>query len=181
MYLFLKRIKQKIVKKKKINYHKSYSQCGEDLIVKYIFDVIGISNPSYLDIGAHHPFSLSNTALFYKMGSRGVNVEPDPVLFLEIAHNRKRDINLNIGVAEKEGILDFYIIDNPVLNTFSKKEADEYCQKGEYKILKTLKVKVISPQQLIADYCNNEFPQFLSIDAEGIDDLNQSTLEIIFQ
>jgi hypothetical protein len=39
-----------------------------DVIVKFIFDCIGISKPTYLDVGAHHPY-ISNTALFYESGS----------------------------------------------------------------------------------------------------------------
>ncbi|MDB5014019.1 MAG: Methyltransferase, FkbM family, partial [Daejeonella sp.] len=31
----------------------SYSQCGEDLIIQYIFNLRGISQPSYVDIGAN--------------------------------------------------------------------------------------------------------------------------------
>ena len=44
----------------------SYSQCGEDLLVDYIFKLRGIERPSYLDIGAHDPYYLSNTALFIR-------------------------------------------------------------------------------------------------------------------
>ena len=47
---------------------KSFSQCGEDLIVDYVFKARGVGRPSYLDIGAHHPYWLSNTALFYERG-----------------------------------------------------------------------------------------------------------------
>ena len=68
---------------------KSYSQCGEDLIVRYIFDVLRIEHPSYLDIGAHHPFFLNNTALLYEEGSRGVNVEADPQLIHSFYKERK--------------------------------------------------------------------------------------------
>ena len=34
----------------------SYSQFGEDIIVKFIFDALNIKKPSYIDIGAHDPF-----------------------------------------------------------------------------------------------------------------------------
>jgi hypothetical protein len=51
---------------------KSYSQPGEDLIVKYIFDVLQVRQPSYMDIGSHRPFFISNSAFFYANGSRGI-------------------------------------------------------------------------------------------------------------
>ena len=58
----------------------SYAQSGEDLIIKYIFDSLKIK-PSYIDIGVHHPYKFNNTALFYELGCRGINVEPDPDLY----------------------------------------------------------------------------------------------------
>lgn len=42
----------------------SYSQCGEDRILAFIFRSLGIDKPSYLDIGAHHPYMLNNTMYF---------------------------------------------------------------------------------------------------------------------
>jgi FkbM family methyltransferase len=155
------------------NEHKksSYSQSGEDLIVKFIFDCIGISNPTYLDIGAHHPYYISNTALFYENGSTGINIEPDPLLFNDFLIHRKNDINLNIGVSDKNNELDFYVISSPTLNTFSKEEAEKYAQEGDYNIIRIEKIKVKTLDYILNKYANSIFPQFLSIDAEGVDEL----------
>jgi hypothetical protein len=38
----------------------SYSQCGEDILINYIFSLRGIVKPSYIDIGANHPFFINN-------------------------------------------------------------------------------------------------------------------------
>ena len=65
-----------ILNLKRKNYKQiSYSQCGEDLIMNFIFNNLRIEKPSYIDIGAHHPFWLSNTFFFYKKGSKGINIE----------------------------------------------------------------------------------------------------------
>ena len=40
---------------------KSYSQCGEDIIVGLVLDGLGIAKPTYLDIGTHDPVVLNNT------------------------------------------------------------------------------------------------------------------------
>lgn len=149
----------------------SYSQCGEDLIVKFIFDNLNIKNPSYIDIGAHHPYYISNTALFYQTGSVGINIEPDPILFEAFEKNRKKDKNLNIGISDCEDVLDFYIISSPTLNTFSKEEAVNYEKEGSFKIQKTQKIKVNTLQNVLNEFSNGIFPQFLSVDAEGIDEL----------
>jgi len=68
-----------------------YSQCGEDIIVGHLFGILKINNPSYVDIGCHHPYHLSNTAHFYESGFRGVCIEPDPALFTEIKKVRSQD------------------------------------------------------------------------------------------
>lgn len=149
----------------------SFSQLGEDLIIKSIFAQLGIKNPSYVDIGAHHPFYLSNTAVLYFNGSRGINIEPDPLLYKAFVKHRKNDINLNIGVSNCNGELDFYIISTPSLNTFSKEEAERYSKEGNYKITNIEKVEVKKIANIVNDYCNGAFPHFLNIDAEGIDEI----------
>jgi FkbM family methyltransferase len=149
----------------------SYSQSGEDLIVKYIFDNLGIFKPSYIDIGAHHPYYISNTALFYKNGCRGINIEPDPTLFKEILKYRKEDINVNIGIGNCNSELDFYIISASTLNTFSKEEAEKYSQEGNYTIRRIEKIQVRTLSSILNDFSNSIFPQFLSIDAEGVDEI----------
>lgn len=149
----------------------SYSQSGEDLIVKYIFDNLNIPKPTYIDIGAHHPFYLNNTALFYENGSRGINIEPDPILFEMFPKFRKEDINLNIGVGKEKGIADLYIISTPTLNTFSRDEAERYAQEGDYRITDILNVKIDTLKNVLQDYNDGRFPDFLNIDAEGIDEI----------
>ncbi len=149
----------------------SYAQSGEDLLVDFVFKEIGINAPSYLDIGAHHPYYLNNTAIFYERGCRGINIEPDPDLFSRFEIFRKRDVNLNIGIGEQEGSLDFYQISSPTLNTFSKKEAESYAEEGDYTIRKIIPVKVDTVQNVLNRYNKGKFPDFLSLDAEGLDDL----------
>lgn len=161
----------KILKEKDNYAQTSFSQSGEDLIVKFIFNNLGIKNPTYLDIGAHHPFYLSNTALFYMNGSTGINVEPDPDLFKAFLTHRKKDININIGIGDQKGVSDFYIISSPTLNTFSKEDAENYTKEGNYNITSVKKIPINSVTNIINEKNNGEFPQFLNVDAEGVDEL----------
>ncbi len=147
----------------------SYSQTGEDLIVKFIFDAIQVDRPSYLDIGAHHPTYINNTAMLYESGCRGINVEPDPNLFTAITKERPEDINLNIGVATKPGTLPFFVIDPPTLNTFSESEANKYAAENGFALKKTLQLDVDTIQKIVAKYHDDKFPDFLSVDVEGLD------------
>jgi FkbM family methyltransferase len=146
---------------------RSYAQCGEDLIVRFAFDAMGIAAPGYLDIGAHHPHFLSNTQLFYRAGSRGVNVEPDPELFRHFLRYRKADVNLNLGVGPSAADLELFVMSSRTLNTFSPVEAAEYERRG-FKILHRLNIPVITVRELINRHCSHP-PQFVSLDVEGLD------------
>jgi FkbM family methyltransferase len=165
------RIKQKIAGDKKIHLHNSYSQSGEDLIVSFIFNAIGVSMPSYIDIGAHHPYRFSNTAIFYERGCTGINIEPDPELFKEFKKERSRDINLNIGVGDTEGNLNFYKLSTSALNTFVKEEAERLCDKFGYSIKEVLNIPVRNLDSVLNEFNKGVFPDFLTIDVEGGDEL----------
>lgn len=148
----------------------SYSQSGEDLIIDYIFKLRGINTPTYLDLGANHPFSLNNTFLFYQRGARGVNIDANPGL-IEIFHNhRPLDINIAIGVGERESTLDFYILSDLALSTFSKEEADKQQKLGQT-LLSTVSVNVKTLSTILAEYCGGVYPDLVSIDVEGYDEV----------
>jgi len=61
---YVKRFARPILRFRQNYWSKSYCQSGEDLILSLAFYSLGISRPTYLDIGAHHPEYLSNSALF---------------------------------------------------------------------------------------------------------------------
>ena len=148
----------------------SYAQCGEDLIIDFIFSELKIASPNYLDLGAHHPSYLNNTYKFYLKGSRGVNVEPDITLMDNFYKQRPNDININAGVginSLKES--DFYLMSAKTLNTFSKSEAYKIQEEGSYKIEKVVKVKLITANELLEHYFSSTGLDLLSIDVEGID------------
>ncbi len=118
---------------------------------------------------AHSPFYFSNTAYFYQKGCRGVNIEPNPLLFKNFIKYRKNDVNLNIGVADKEGELDFYVMSASTMSTFSLVNAQNLEREHSLKIVEVLKVKVSTIQNIIDKYCRGKFPDFLSLDVEGFD------------
>lgn len=158
-------------KKEKDQYVKrSYAQCGEDLIIDFVFSLMRIEKPSYLDIGAHHPYYLSNTAYLYEKGCFGVSVEPDPELFKVIRKERPQEVSLNVGVSDQgNGEADFYIMNVPTLNTFSKKEADRYSSYEGKSIKEVVKIPLMNVNDIIAKNFKGDVPNFVSIDVEGMD------------
>jgi len=153
----------------------SYSQAGEDLIIRFIFDAIGICNPRYLDIGAYHPEMLSNTALFYQNGSHGINVEANPYLLNNFFTKRPKDINLNLGVGRESNKLDFYVMSTPTLSTFSQEEVQKYVTETKHTLQEVIPIQVETINQIINQFAGGCFPELLSLDVEGLDlDILQS-------
>ncbi len=148
---------------------KSYSQCGEDLIVAFlVYGYLGFEKPSYLDIGAYDPVTLSNTFLFYQNGSSGVCVEPDPFLYAKIKRRRQRDTCLNVGVGiSKERTADFYVMSTKALNTFSKTEAQRYSQMTQT-VQQVIELPLMTINEVIERHFNPH-PNFVSLDTEGMD------------
>lgn len=172
MKKIIRRFLSKILLAKKDNKPKfSYSQSGEDLIIQYICGQLGIKNPSYLDIGAHHPFLFSNTARFYLQGSRGVNIEADPDLFGNFIIHRTQDINLNIGIGPKSKTIPFYVMSPPTLNTFSFLEVKKIQSENKNIKLKSItKIKVVTVNSILKKYFSKKTLDILFIDVEGFED-----------
>jgi len=149
----------------------TYAQHGDDLIALNIFHCLKIDKPTYLDIGAHHPINISNTALLYKRGSRGINVEANPELIQAFKEMRSEDTNLNIGVSDSPGILKFYMFDSKSgRNTFDLTTAEAFIASHPHcKIKNTIDIEVVTINNIIDRFANNRCPDFLSIDVEGLD------------
>lgn len=147
-----------------------YGQHFDDLFLAGIFGLMGIDKPTYLDLGANHPYYISNTALFYENGCRGVNVDANADTIDLFNFARPDDINLNLGVGDSEGELPFYSFSSTCgLNTFSKVEAENAIQKFGVSLEKIKKVRVVTLQSIIDDFCEGVFPDFLDCDIEGYD------------
>jgi FkbM family methyltransferase len=146
----------------------AYSSEGEDLILKRIFD--GKTNGVYIDVGAHHPFRVSNTYLFYKKNWTGINIDPMPGSQAMFNKYRPLDINLEMGVSATKQHLTYYIFNEPALSTFSTDKVEEYTQDPQYHIIKEKKIETWP----LADILDRYLPagtniDFLTIDAEGLD------------
>ena len=148
----------------------SYAQFGEDIVAASVFWYLHIDFPTYLDIGAYSPISLSNTYYFYKRGCRGVCVEPNPAAAKLFRRIRRRDrcLQAGVGVQDNQDGLPFYVLKDEALSTFDAASAQELEQNGFTKTKAVVSVPIYSINTLIERFCPR-CPDFLSIDVEGMD------------
>tara|TARA_B110000285_G_C14940791_1_gene521912 strand:+ start:124 stop:789 length:666 start_codon:yes stop_codon:yes gene_type:complete len=156
----------------------SYSQFGEDIIInKYFKSFIG----TYVDIGCYHPIKYSNTALFYKKGWNGTNIDLNQTSISLFNFSRLRDKNILACLSNKEEWVDVYLdnefsalnstnkenIKNFKINNFKKnriktkifpkiiKQKFDFlnidCEGNDYKILKTINLKKFKPKLICVE------------------------------
>jgi FkbM family methyltransferase len=166
MNMFFK--KRKNEQKFNLEVH-SYSQCGEDRIIHFACFLLGINKPFYVDVGAYHPEKYNNTNIFYQTGASGINIEPNPNQFQLFEISRPRDINLNVGIGDQNGFLDFFEMSSPTLSTFVKEEAERISEIGTNRINHIYPVQVETFTWLIDNFIKERPVDLLDIDIEGGD------------
>ncbi len=145
-----------------------YSQNGEDLILNRLLE--DKKEGFYIDIGAHHPIRFSNTHFFYKKGWNGINIDAMPGSMKLFELIRKRDINLETGIASQKGTQTYYQFNEPALNTFDIKEVKAKVNKN-YKLINSLSVKVDRLDNILEKYLSTyQEIDFMNIDVEGNDE-----------
>ena len=145
-----------------------WSQEGEEILLNRIF--AKKKNGFYVDVGAHHPMRFSNTYFFYKKGWSGINIDPMPGSMKKFEKYRRRDINLELGVAQQEGILDYYVFNDTALNTFSSKLVKERSLlENNYFVREVIKIKVKPLREILAYHLKGRKIDFLNVDVEDFD------------
>ena len=156
----------------------SYAQQGEDLVMLSLFARMGVAAPSYLDIGAYEPIECSNTYLFYRLGGRGVLVEPNVDLAPKLRRVRPADVTLNVGIGVTDDpAADFYVMADPQRHTFDKDEAEKL-QRDGMALKAVVTMPLVNINAVIADHFGGAAPDLVSIDIEGMDCAVLRTLDL---
>lgn len=154
--------------------HIYYSQNGEDIVIDSFFR--GKKHGFYVDVGAHHPLRYSNTALLYKHGWQGINIDPNPHTINLFSKYRKKDINLLLAVGSSCGEFEYHRFSDMAVNTLSAELAEKWKKKKWLKYLGSMKVSVMPLGIILEKYIPKDRDiDLLTIDAEGMDaDILQS-------
>jgi FkbM family methyltransferase len=148
-----------------------FSQGGEDIILLQILKGYNLFKTTgfFVDVGAYHPHSSSNTFKLYELGWRGINIEPRPGSKILFDKFRPRDLNLQIGVSSKSQVLDYYMIsEDSRVNSFSK---DYLAEIGRSQLVNnSVPVETLPLKEIFELYpIPEEGIDYLNIDAEGFD------------
>lgn len=148
----------------------SYSQSGEDLIIKRTLSRMNIPKPVYLDIGGNDPVKLNNTYLLYKTGGKGVVVEPNPNYISDYKKKRPKDHLITAGVSPNGGnTLIFYLLSNPALSTFDRDLAQRIVDSNKLEIIDEIEIPITGINELLENNFSASLPNFVSLDIEGWD------------
>jgi FkbM family methyltransferase len=144
-----------------------FSQHGEDQFILTYFN--NKKNGLYIDVGANHPFKISNTYLLYRNGWTGVTIEPIPHLYRKHKKFRPRDINLNCGIGEKRERIKFFELIPRVLSSFDETICNELIESGQANLRKTYEINIVTLDDVYNKYLKTRNVDVLSIDTEGYD------------
>jgi FkbM family methyltransferase len=157
---------------KKQDYTVSYAQNYEDRIIEAFFP--DINKGVYVDVGANHPFYHSVTKIFYDKGWRGINIEPNPMLFNQLAEKRPEDNNLMIGVGDKQGSFDLRVYHSKDglegISTLSSQMKDNYSINidKDTKNFSDVTIQVDTLKRLFTSQ-KVEHIHFMKVDVEGFE------------
>lgn len=144
-----------------------YSQEGEDMVIDRYFS--HKSTGFYVDVGCHHPFRFSNTYRFYKRGWRGICIDPLPECIGMFKKYRPNDVYINKAVGLSKRNLDYYMYNEPALNTFDLKVVERLKNSEMYKIIEVKKIDVEPLRDILLTVNHIDNIDFMSIDVEGLD------------
>lgn len=148
---------------------KSYSQEGEDMILRRFFENKDIG--FYIDVGAHHPKRFSNTYYFYKQGWKGINIDAMPNSMKAFDKLRKRDVNIEAAISNEKSILTYYEFNETALNGFSKPMSLMRNELENYSIVDSYPITTKTLNEVLDIFTKeiSEEIDFITIDVEGFD------------
>lgn len=167
LFLFANKVYNKL---SKANQKLSFAQCGEDCILLFLIHSLKLKNVTYFDFGTNDPRSMNNTYLLYINKYRGVCVEPDPYFHSKIKRYRPEDVLITNGVSvTNEEQADFYMMDDPLLNTFSASEAENLVKNHQRTIKRKAIIGLTSINDIFEQYYVEKSNTIVSLDVEGFD------------
>jgi FkbM family methyltransferase len=146
----------------------TYAEFGEDEWVARALDGLDLAGAIYVDVGAFHPTSLSNTYLFYRRGRRGVVVEPNPQLWALHRRIRPEDVAVCAACGSRAAVAELYRFSTPADASVVAARVDHNVSRKHLRPLPSFHVPVL-PLDTILEAVPHDWIFLLSVDTEGFD------------
>jgi FkbM family methyltransferase len=145
----------------------SYAQNHEDVVLARAFTG---RRGFYIDVGAASPVIHSVTKHFYDRGWLGINIEPVARWHAELVSERRRDVNLAVGLGDSPGSLDFFDVSEldefAGESTFSREMAESLRARGVAPRHRTVEVTTLA--MVCEEHVTRDI-DFLKVDVEGFE------------
>ena len=150
---------------------KFYGFCNEDAALICLIQMVwrGDFHIKYLEIGCNDPVHDNNSFNLYRLGARGVLVDPLPGLQNLVRWMRPEDTFIQLAVSRKSSVnkKTFYMSDAEQLGSLDARHHEKFSFAKAHNI-EEIKVDVVGINDLIAQI--GFIPELLLIDAEGEDE-----------
>jgi FkbM family methyltransferase len=149
-------------------------QIYQDLIAYLLFK--GKPDGFFIDIGANDGISISNTYVLENLGWKGICIEPQPDVFIELEKNRRCDCYNVALFSQASDSMEFLQVKqdpgykNAINGGSGIKGVMPYNLKKKlknYGEIKTIKVKTMAFAEIMKNYPGINYIDFMSIDTEG--------------
>jgi FkbM family methyltransferase len=152
-----------------LGFHRiSYSQQGEDILISKYFE--NKRNGFYVDIGAYHPVTFSNTFLLHQKGWRGINIDPNQESIQLFEKARKKDINIQCAVANGRKELVYHVFNLGAVNTLNANQAAHWTSVDGFEVVAQRRVVTRPLKEILEEYLpDNTSIDFMNVDVEGYD------------
>ncbi len=140
----------------------SYAQNFEDVILAR---VLTGNTGFYIDAGANDPEFHSVTKHFYDKGWSGVNIEPHRGFYQRLRAGRPRDVNLNMGLSDRETVVTFH--EEPS-GTGVSSLTEIFADWNVGKTVEDRPIAVTTLARICEQYADRQI-DFLKIDVEGVE------------
>ena len=146
-----------------------FSQLGEDVVLWHLFE--SKSDGFYVDVGCHHPYRYSNTALLSTFKSwKGINIDLDERSINAFRAIRPNDANVNVAIGLEEGEAVATIFEDGAVNSLDPDVAAHQSTIRPGASNRTISVRPLAAV-LKENLPENQTIDFMNIDAEGWDHL----------
>lgn len=143
----------------------SFSQFGEDLALQIYARSLHLQHGFYVDAGAYHPHSFSNTLLLHTQGWSGVNIDISPEKIVLFQEHRPHDLNVQAWLSDKEEEVQYLSRNTPIDRILTPGETVDDADRPYLKPARTatltqvLELHGVAPRPI----------DYLNIDCEGHD------------